>query len=898
MAELIASYRLQFRQGMTFEKAAALVPYLSRLGVSHLYASPIFAATPGSTHGYDIIDYNQIEPELGGGEGLAELSAALSRRGMELIIDFVPNHMSASPENPWWRDVLEWGQQSQRAAFFDIDWTAPKLLIPVLPEPYGDALAHDTFRLDFNPRLGTLSFKAGPRYPLTPPSYAGILGHAGDGFADLATRFAMATPDTAPELKSELAARVEDPKLLEAIRSALRRTESDHEAMHALHEAQVWRLAYWRTARETLTYRRFFEVADLVGVRMEQPTVFEESHRLVLKLIADGIVWGLRLDHVDGLADPKAYFQKLQQATGRIEPLPLLVEKILASAEELRPEWPVLGTTGYEFCRIMGGVLTDPSGEAALTESYAAFIGETPSYPDLLRNTKRHILVRNLAGELDTLSGLALSIAESDLATRDFGRDTLRRALIELAVGLPVYRTYVDAEGAKDADRALIDIAVAAAKDARELEDEAAIDFIARVWRLEIQDPTHRASALLFTTRFQQTTGPLMAKAVEDTLFYRFNRLIALNEVGGSPDAFGCDVSSFHAWMQAREERQPFGLLASTTHDTKRGEDARARLYILSEAPDAFASSADRWRKLNARFRTPCKNGSAPSANDEWMFYQSLLGAWPNATGLDDAEALARLAARMQALMLKAAREAKLHTSWTAPDEEYEQGLTRFVAGVLHSANRDFLSEFLQAKADIDLAGALNGLSQTLIKLTGPGVPDIYQGAELWDFSLVDPDNRAAVDFERREQLLDEETALSTKAVLDRWKTGLPKLRLIRRVLAARRRFPELFTLGEYRPAAVSGADSDHVIAFFRRREDGAALVVAPIRAKSLLRGSTLPLVPPEVFGDTQIELPPELQSSRWTEILTGEDYAGAESLRLSELLREFPVALLLKHSQ
>jgi (1->4)-alpha-D-glucan 1-alpha-D-glucosylmutase len=893
MRPVSATYRLQFRNGMTFARAAELAPYLARLGISHLYASPVQTALPGSSHGYDVARYDAIEQDLGGEAGFRAMAEAFGGEGIGILLDFVPNHMGASPLNPWWRDVLEWGAQSPRASYFDIDWSAPKLLIPVLPEPYGVVLASG-FGLDFDGGDGGINFTvAGLKLPISPPTYAGILARAASGFEDLANRFAIATPETAEALKTELAARAEEPAQRGALLAALKETVADSDALHALHEAQIWRLAYWRAARETLTYRRFFEVADLVGVRMEQPSVFEETHRAVVELARERLIDGLRLDHVDGLADPLGYLRKLREATG--EESTLLVEKILGAGEELRSEWPVQGTTGYEFIRSLGGVLTSPSGEKALTEAYVAFTGEAGDYAALLAATKRHIFVRNLAGELDVLTLLAVDLARADLATRDYGRDTLRRAIIELAVALPVYRTYVDVDGPRPEDEELIARAEAKAKSTREVEDEGAIDFVARIWRLGLDDPAARAQALTFVTRLQQTTGPLMAKAVEDTLFYRYNRLVALNEVGGSPDAFGCDLASFHTDMQARQARQPHGLLATSTHDTKRGEDARARLYALSETPEAWAEHVGEWTKLNTNLRSDTADDRAPTANDEWLFYQSLAGAWPFGLDVENAQALGDLAGRMAQFMLKAIREAKVRTSWTAPSDAYEKAVEQFVRGALDpSRSRAFVESFSAVLARLEILGALNSLTQTLIKLAAPGVPDIYQGAELWELSLVDPDNRRPVDFFEREGLLSGLAARKGPELVGDWRGGLLKLFLIQKGLAARRAAPGLFTSGRYVPLAASGPQAGSVLAFSRSDADQAAIALAPIRAGRLLGDSPVPLISPATWSDTRLLFPPEWRGRRWYNLLTDETLTpDTNGLRIAGLLERFPVALL-----
>ena len=888
-----ATYRLQFREGMDFARAAGLAPYLAKLGISHLYASPILRAVPGSSHGYDTASYDQIERSLGGEDGFRKMVAALSADKIAVILDFVPNHMGASPANPWWRDVLEWGAQSPYSHFFDIDWSAPKLLIPALGEPYGASLDRGAFALYFDGADGGISLTAdGLKLPLSPPTYATILAKANDSFADLTHRFAVATPETSAELKTELAQRASEPAQGRALQRAIEDIVGDRDAIHALHEAQAWRLAYWRAARETLTYRRFFEVADLVGVRMEQPSVFEDAHRLMVQLVEDGAIDGLRLDHVDGLADPLSYFRRLRDSTGDII---LLVEKILGSAEELRAAWPVEGTTGYEFIRSLGGILTDPEGEAVLTAAYHDFVGEMPDYEALLSATKRHIFVRNLAGELDVLTGLASGLAQADLGTRDFGRDTLRRAIIEMATSIPVYRTYVDVEGPRAEDEALIAEAETKAKSTREVEDDAAIDFIARIWRLQLGDPAQRAEALTFATRLQQTTGPLMAKAVEDTLFFRYNRLIALNEVGGSPDAFGCSVERFHDDMQARREHQPLGLLATSTHDTKRGEDARARLYAISEDPRSWAECVTRWHKMTAAFRTNFDDTPVPRQNEEWMFYQALAGAWPFQIDLTDADALTSLADRMAAYMEKALREAKLRTSWTAPDEMYEGAVHGFVRCVLSAReSRAFLEDFARAQETLQVAGALNSLTQTLLKLTAPGVPDIYQGAELWDLSLVDPDNRRPVDFAARDAALDREAPADAASLLAGWRSGAVKLCIVQTLLAARRENPTLFTTGGYTPLAVNGTEARSIVAFLRSDGGRAAIVIAPIRARALLADSDVPLVPHAAWGDTQVTLPPGWKQRTWRNVFTGEEMpAGGDAIRIAAALGRFPVALL-----
>ncbi|HEU4476476.1 MAG TPA: malto-oligosyltrehalose synthase, partial [Methyloceanibacter sp.] len=736
---------------MTFARAASLGPYFGKLGISHIYGSPIFQAEPGSTHGYDVTDTRAIDKSLGGEEGFARMIAAFQAEGLGFILDFVPNHMSASPRNPFWRDVLEWGQASEYSQFFDNDWSAAKLLVPVLAAAYGTVLAKKEFGLIFDEEDAGLTFTYGAlKVPLTPPSYGHILVRGdSEDFAEWARRFAVVTLDTAPELKIELAAAARQPRFRKVLDGALSALVANVDLMHELHEAQCWRLTHWRAARETLTYRRFFEISDLVGLKVENPRVFDEVHAKLGELIANGSIRGLRLDHIDGLADPKAYLERLQNTFGEKEPLYLLVEKILGPDEDLRSDWPVAGTTGYEFIGALAGLFVDARGAEAMTKAYNAYLGDDVSYPDLVVETKRRILTRNLAGELDRLKDMAGALAKRDLSTRDLGTDTLRRAIIELIAALPVYRTYIDVSGAQEKDRVILDAALASAKATREVEDEDAIDFLGRVLTLDFEAPEDQGAALEFATRVQQTSGPVMAKALEDTAFYRYNRLIALNEVGGEPDHFGAPVAAFHAAMERRRQRQAAGLSATATHDTKRGEDARARLYALSEMPDEWSDAVHRWTRLTAKLHSDCGGLTVPEPGAEWMFYQALAGAWPLNLSPDDAQGLSALSDRMAEFMLKAVREAKVYTSWTGRDEKYEEAIQSFTKAALEPPRAQaFLQNFVSVCEPIFVAGALNSLAQTAIKLTAPGIPDVYQGSELWDLSLVDPDNRRPTDFD------------------------------------------------------------------------------------------------------------------------------------------------------
>ncbi|MGE0767111.1 MAG: malto-oligosyltrehalose synthase [Hyphomicrobiaceae bacterium] len=894
-----ATYRLQLRSGVTFQSAAKIVPYLARLGISHLYLSPILEASPGSTHGYDVTDCNRIDPSLGGDEGFAVLTDALARHGLGLVVDIVPNHMAASPHNAWWRDILRWGRESPWARHFDVDWSAPRLLLPVLGKPYAEALADGAFSLEFDRASGEANLAVnGMRLPLCPASYADILaGTAHDDAQRLAREFVQATPGNWPRLRQELAGLACDPAIGTAIDCAFDAVADDREAMHALHENQVWRLANWRGGNEMLTYRRFFEITGLVGLSVERDDVFRDVHAQILRLIADRRITGLRLDHIDGLADPAAYLDKLATVLRQIasQPVTLHVEKILGSGENLPQDWPVAGTTGYELGTAITGLLVDPDGETSMTLAYGAFTGGNVDLAALIDDCKRGIVTLNLASELSGLARMAEAIASGDRAYRDIGPASIHRAIVELAVALPVYRTYVDAAGTTERDRAVISAAVRLAKAGRTLESGAAIDFIEKLLRLDFATAKQQAAALAFTRRFQQTTGPVMAKALEDTAFYRYNRLIALNEVGSEPGQFGLSPDAFHGAMQDRLERQPGGLSATATHDTKRGEDARARICVLSETAGDWARHVAHWHQLNRHLGTDAAGARYPDPDVEWLFYQSLLGAWPQREPAPSD--LSCLGDRMAEFMLKAVREAKVRTSWTAPDSMYEEAVERFVLGALDpDTSKVFLADFARVVAPLVVAGALNSLTQTLIKLVAPGVPDIYQGTETWDLSLVDPDNRRSVDFDALEQQLARAQNATMDDLLHEWRVGLPKLFLLSRGLALRRERPHLFAVGTYQPLQVTGPHAHRVMAFARTNDAEAVIAIAPRLSHDLLRDVPLPLIPAERWHSTILRLPGDLGRHRWRNVLVDDDarfVADAGRVDLRMMLARFPVAML-----
>ncbi|WP_102960186.1 malto-oligosyltrehalose synthase [Mangrovicella endophytica] len=898
---IVATYRLQFRQGMTFETAQELAPYLKRFGVSHLYASPVFPASQGSTHGYDVTDYNSFDELLGGQAGFTAMSDALAGQDLGLMLDFVPNHMGVAPQNAWWEDVLRWGSESRYSETFDIAWEAGKILVPILGKPYGDALADGDLSVKLDLERCRLRFdSAGYELPIDPRTYGHVFGLVEhDERERLVRRFSVATPAEHEELTERFAEHLDDDSFRSALEAAVETINADRAALHALHEAQAWRLAWWRTAREKLSYRRFFEIADLIGVRQELRRVFSQSHAMMIRLARERRIDGIRIDHVDGLADPKAYLEQLRRAfqSVRRDP-PIYVEKILTGEERFRRSWNIQGTTGYEFISALSTLYVDHDKEEGMTAAYADFRGREESLRSMIVKQKRTIFLRNLAGELAYLTREAVAVASRGLSSRDFGNDTIARSIVEVVAALPVYRTYVGVEGVPDEDVAIIDDAVALATSGREVEADEPIQFIGKLLKLEFEDGQDVAGALNFTRRFQQTTGAVMAKAVEDTVFYQYNRLIALNEVGGEPDHYGGTVEDFHEAMAIRCEDQPEGLLATSTHDTKRGEDARARLYTLSEAPERWAGLVAGFAEALSAYRvTIGEDRVSPDPATEWGFYQSLLGVLP--ADFDPADAAAResLAERLKTFMEKAVREAKVRTSWTAPDAAYETALAGFVEAALDEKKSGaFLKEFWTKAQGFVAAGALTSLSQTVVKLAAPGIPDIYQGSEFYDFSLVDPDNRRAIDFDARAVTLED--GLSAAEALAHWRDGRVKAKVMVAGLAARAEVPTLFTAGRYVPLEVTGAMARHVVAFARIGADGAAaVVVAPRLCLQLLDGSETPAVPAARWGDTAVRLPKELAGADFTDVLVGRDVGsagGGGEIRLSTLLTDLPVAFLM----
>lgn len=874
-----STYRIQFRDGMTFDHARKMVPYLRQLGISHLYASPIFTATKGSTHGYDVTDTNEIDPAIGGREGFDKLSEALREADIGLLVDIVPNHMAASLENSWWRSVVEWGEESPFSQHFDIDWSR-KLTLPILGKPLQDALGAGELKLTMDADAGTLTVAYyEQRLPLSPSTYAAVLSRL-----DLPVVAAMCTlaSDADPRRETEFHQSMRDMLSGEAadINKALEQKFSDPASLQAVLDEQPWRLIYWKDAPRELSYRRFFEVTGLVGLRVEDPAVFDDAHRLTLELVRSGAVDGLRLDHIDGLADPAGYLERLRSAVG--EDTYIVVEKILAEGETLPEAWPISGTTGYEFITTLPDVLVNTSGMKAITETYREIADGEPEFAEGALAVKAMLARKNFAVETNNLLKLPLSVGTINGDVPE--QAALEQALVSLLVACPVYRTY-GTDGALDAaDGAMWRTIVETAGGSSEKPDHAALSFVDKVFQGNVP-PEAKADALEFRRRFQQLTGPLTAKSIEDTMFYRYNRLIGLNEVGGEPAASEFALERFHNEMAKRMETQPAGLSATSTHDTKRGEDGRARLYALTEAPEAWLDGVERWRKINAATGASLPGGAAPEPRLEWMLYQALAGAWPADLALE-APAPADLPDRFLAYVEKALREAKQRTNWGEEDGAYEDAVKAFAANLLASDNAAFLQDFRKTLQPFVRAGLFNGLTQTLIKLAAPGIPDIYQGAEQLDLSLVDPDNRRLPDFARLGEDLAVPLQIRDESALAR---GLFKQRLVQKGLALRNAEPTLFAKGDYQPLAVTGERAANAIAFLRSHENKMVVAIAP-RLVFGLGESEWPCG--DYWRDSAIALP-ERAVGRVRNFIDGTVHETGQPLKLAALLATSPVALL-----
>jgi (1->4)-alpha-D-glucan 1-alpha-D-glucosylmutase len=992
----IATYRLQLHGGFRFRDAERIGDYLADLGVSDVYCSPYLHARPGSTHGYDVFDHSRINPEIGDDADDAQLAASLSQMGLGRVLDIVPNHMGIAGPNPFWRDVLETGPHAASARFFDIDWRPVKeelngrVLLPILEDHYGKVLESGLIALAREGGAFVIRYHD-RRLPLAPRSYAAVLGHRAAEFEahfDPDDEFVQeyrsiwAAAENLPETRSsrprlhetlirekEVIKRRLDRLCREspALRDFLDQTviafrgtpgnPASFDALHQLLEWQVYRLASWRVAAEEINYRRFFDVNDLAGLRIEDPHVFDIVHRRIVEWAIRGDVSALRIDHPDGLADPQGYLGRLQEtllvaacrqrfdrepvgngAWDRVEPairrlyrealaddpasavarrFPVVVEKILSRGEDLPDDWPVDGTVGYEFLNVLNGLFVDPSGMPSIDATYSAFTGDDDPVAEVLYESKQLITRSALSSELNVLSRALNRVSEDDRHSRDFTLNDLRRALREVVACFPVYRTYIrPGQPVADRDVKWISQAIARARKRNPTTDASVFAFIRDALLLHHPpgaSEAARSQREAFAIRFQQTTGPAQAKGLEDTAIYRSVRLVSLNEVGADPLRFGSSPAAFHDLNVARLRRWPGSLATTATHDTKRGEDTRLRINALSEIPEEWSLHLGRWAQWNAHLKPTVGDAPVPDAREEYLLYQSVLGAWPFDAGSDE-EAPAGLAPRIQEYMVKAAREAKLNTSWTDGDPSYVDALRSFVAAILEGPDRGpFLRDFVPFQRRVARVAVVHSLSQTLLKLTAPGVADVYQGTELWDFSLVDPDNRRPVDYERRRELLDRINAdLSHGQARDEIARrlfaapadGAIKLYVTATALRHRRDHSALYTSGAYRPLDADGACRNQVIAFGRSRE-GQHVIVAVARLVAGHmgpEGMTAPLGM-DTWSNTRLLLTETPLPRRWRDVLTDRcidalPVEGTTALPLGEVFGRLPVALLVPDSE
>jgi (1->4)-alpha-D-glucan 1-alpha-D-glucosylmutase len=1000
----LSTYRLQFHAGFRFEDAQRLIGYLHALGISHVYSSPVLHARSGSSHGYDIIDHNRLNPEIGSYEDLQALVRELKNYGMGMLLDFVPNHMSTGAgANPWWRDVLANGRASEFADFFDIDWDPlkpelrDKLLLPILSDQYGAELEAGHIRLMFD-EIGFSVAYGGAKLPLdpqtlplifNPESYELFAGNPLDKARDnqdpelrelrrLLDGLRALPPHTTTDANLVLQRRQAAPPLLEALYTLARSSSSARAAidqaveqcngragephsfdrLHYLLEAQVYRLANWRVSGEEINYRRFFDINDLIGLRMENPRVFAATHELLRRLLAEEMIQGVRIDHCDGLLNPLQYLVRLQmlyaasQCLGPVArppfgengielemqqvfgqygwgqyegdqqggghgdarkigaPLYTIVEKILSPGEELPLEWPADGGSGYEFTALVNGVFIERRNERRFTNLYQRFTASSPNLDLLVYNSKMLIMNASLASEVNVLAHLLDAISVNDRYARDFTRKSLRDVIEATIASFPVYRTYIDERGqVSERDLAYITEAIVRAKRRNPDMPGAAFDFLRDILLLKRRETEDQSGLyrkkLYFTLKFQQLTGPVMAKGLEDTAFYAYNRFIAVNEVGGSPRQFGIPVSEFHDSNQKRMEHWPFAMLATSTHDTKRGEDVRARLDVLSEMPKAWSRNVYRWRRANrARKRLLGDGRNVPDWNEEYLLYQTLAGTWPFEA--QTAQPSHEYVERIQQYMTKAVHEAKVNLSWINTDPAYIEALRQFIAKILAPGTRSRPNAFLgQMQAFAPLVaffGGINSLAQRVLMMASPGNPDIYQGMELWDFSLVDPDNRHAVDYERRRRMLQEldrraeagDLPALCAELLGSFSDGRIKLWTTMQALRARREHRELFHAGSYTPLYGLGTKREHMVAFAREHQGGVAIVAVPRLSFTFAGGAVRPPLG-ELWEDTVLPVPP--QAAEFMDaVFTGEKIRVTPERTLlgREIFAHFPVALLL----
>jgi (1->4)-alpha-D-glucan 1-alpha-D-glucosylmutase len=948
------TYRLQFHAGFTFEDARQLLPYLHDLGVSHIYASPYLRAKSGSLHGYDVADPSSLNPELGSQAEFNRLVAELERLGMGQVVDIVPNHMGVGDRGNYrWLDVLENGPASIYATYFDINWRPSggqlqdqlKLVIPTLGEQYGKVLENGELSVEYADGAFSIAYYD-RRFPVAPDSYALLLdeclalleeelGRRHEHVQELAS-ILTALRHLPPRRMVDAAAIEERNREKQIVkrrinalhdaspnfRSALAQVltlvngepgePSSFDRLDRLLDDQSYRLAFWRVAAEEINYRRFFDINELAAVRMEDPTVFHDTHRLLLRLVAERKIHGLRIDHPDGLRDPARYFERLQQScqaalarshqvdgeADRDGQFYVVVEKILEANERLRNAWPVQGTTGYDFLNVVNGLFVARQNEQFFSTIYFRFLRQgAQHFGDLANSTKKMVMLISLASEVNELGYLIKDIAASDRRHRDFTLNSLTFVIREVIAALGIYRTYIDPEtgAASEDDRVAVELAVAEAKRRNPRTDPSIFDFVGDT--LLLREEAQRGpleERLDFIARFQQTTGPVMAKGTEDTAFYKFNRLVSLNEVGGDPDQFGRSLTAFHRHNGERARDWPASMLATSTHDTKRGEDVRARINVLSELPREWRAALTRWTRLNGRKKVSLQGRVAPDRNEEYLLYQTLLGAWPFGEPDDN------FRRRVTEFMIKALKEAKVHTSWITPNDEYEEAVANFTRAILEPGEGNaFLDDFVQLQKKVAFFGVFNALSQTVLKLGSPGVADVYQGNELWDFSLVDPDNRRPVDFGvRQEHLRWIESHANGRArlarrLLESSEDGRIKLYVTHCLMCRRRETPGLFVGGSYTPLR----GNQHVAAFARGFEGQSVVIAAPVQIATLTRGALSPPIGSEIWRDDVLPVPGE-PGRLYRDLFTGRTLAarhegGKTVLKLAEVFELFPVAAL-----
>ncbi|MBD1842349.1 malto-oligosyltrehalose synthase [Cyanobacteria bacterium FACHB-63] len=912
----LATYRVQLRQEFPFEAAAKIVEYLAKLGISDFYASPIFKAKAGSSHGYDVVDPTQLNPELGTPEVFERLVEKLQHHNMGWLQDIVPNHMSYDSDNRYLMDVLENGFDSEYLQFFDLAWNSPfrssqePILAPLLGDFYGSCLENGDIKLQYSQEGLSVIYYA-LRVPLRLESYsifltrdlgklAKTLGRRNPDFVKLLAVLYMLKSlpaesggkqrqDQAEFVKGLLWELYEgNPEVKTFIDENVQFFNGEAGNPHSvdwldkLLSEQFFRLSYWKVGAEEINYRRFFTVNELISVRIEEQKVFNYTHNFIAQLIQESKVTGLRIDHIDGLSNPKQYLHRLQEKVGDTY---IVAEKILQPGEDLPKDWSIQGTSGYDYLNYLNSVFCDVQNEPRFDEIYQQILGRSIPFEEVVLDKKRLILDKNLSGDLDNLAALLKDISLKDRYGNDFTINGLKRAIAEVLIQFTIYRTYTTEEGVAEDDRNYIKTAIEIARENQPFSQKE-LDFIEKVLLLEYDDSLSakdKEQWLYFAMRIQQYTGPLMAKGVEDTAFFVYNRLISLNEVGGDPGRFGISTTEFHQFNQYRQQNWNVAMNATSTHDTKRGEDLRARVNVLSEIPDEWQAQVQKWRKMNHKYKVQHKKALMPSANDEYAFYQTLVGAYPfQASEMDG------FVDRVEQYAIKSIREAKVSTAWLRPNSAYEEACTNFVKAILE--DNDFLKEFLPFQHKISHYGIFNSLSQALIKITSPGIPDFYQGTELWDLSLVDPDNRRPVDFTIRETFLDAIQAAAPSALmpklLEKPEDGQVKMFLTLQALKVRNQFKSVFLSGEYIPLEATGKFKDHIIAFARKDAGQMVVTIAPRFFTRLIQPNQLPMG--EIWADTAIELP----TSGWQNAISETEHTGS-TIALKDALKDFPVALL-----